>query len=123
MTDADIARGSIDNTATVTADSINGHAASNASTAVVPTATDADVSLVKKLDSLSGDTATWLITVTNSGTGGPPGSVHGDRRSCPSGLTYVSATGDGWACTGTEHDQLHARRRRSRRAPTRRSPW
>ena len=38
-----------------------------------PTATDADVSLVKKLDSLSGDTATWLITVANSGTGALPG--------------------------------------------------
>ncbi len=101
VTDADIARGTIDNTATVHGDGINGHPASNASTAIVPTASNADVSLIKKLDRLSGDTATWLITVANTGTGSLPGPFTVTDQ-LPTGLTYVSADGDGWACTGTE---------------------
>ena len=64
VTDTDVARGTIDNTATVHGDSINGHPASNASTADRADRRPApDVSLIKKLDGVSGDTATWLITV------------------------------------------------------------
>ena len=100
VSDTDVARGSIDNTATVHGDSITGHPASNASTAIVPTSTAADVSLVKKLDSLSGSTATWLITVSNSGTAALPGPFT-VTDTLPEGLTYQSAGGDGWACTGT----------------------
>jgi uncharacterized repeat protein (TIGR01451 family) len=100
VTDADAARGSIKNTAIVQGDSITGHPASNASTAIVPTSTAADVSLVKKLDSLSGSTATWLITVSNSGTAALPGPFT-VTDALPQGLTYESAGGDGWACTGT----------------------
>jgi len=66
----------------------------------VPTAGHADVSLVKKLGSVSGATATWLITVTNSGTAPLPGPFTVTDQ-LPSGLTFVSASGDGWSCTGT----------------------
>ena len=100
VTATDVTRGSIDNTATVSADSIGGHSASSASSAIVPTSTAADVSLAKTLGDVSGDTATWLITVTNSGTAPLPGPFT-VTDALPDGLTLVSADGDGWACTGT----------------------
>jgi uncharacterized repeat protein (TIGR01451 family) len=101
VTAADLGHGTIANTATVHADSIGGHPASNASTAIVATGSAPDVSLDKKLASISGDTATWSITVANAGTGALAGpfTVTDDL---PSGLTFVSAGGDGWTCTGTE---------------------
>jgi uncharacterized repeat protein (TIGR01451 family) len=100
VTATDAARGSIANTATVHGDTITGHGASKASTATVPTSTAADVSLAKKLDSVSGTTATWLITVSNSGTAALPGPFT-VTDTLPEGLSYQSANGAGWSCTGT----------------------
>jgi len=100
VTDQDAARGGVENTASVSGDGTDGHPASNASTAIVPTSTSADVSMVKKLDSLSGDTATWRITVSNAGTAALPGPFT-VTDALPDGLTYESASGDGWTCTGT----------------------
>ncbi|MGZ6887638.1 MAG: beta strand repeat-containing protein [Acidimicrobiia bacterium] len=100
VTAADVAHGSIDNTASVHGDTTGGHSASSAASAVVPTVTSADVTLDKKLGGVSGSTATWLITVTNTGTGPYPGPFS-VTDSLPDGLGFESAAGDGWVCTGT----------------------
>jgi large repetitive protein len=45
-----------------------------------------------------GGQGTYLLTVTNTGPTATPGPIVITDR-LPAGLTYVSATGDGWACT------------------------
>jgi uncharacterized repeat protein (TIGR01451 family) len=100
VTQADQDRGRIDNTATVSGDGAGGSHPSSAASASVLTAGAAKVDLSKKLVSDADGVATWVVTVTNTGTGPYPGPFT-VTDPLPDGLTLESATGDGWVCTGT----------------------
>jgi large repetitive protein len=48
----------------------------------------------------AGGTATWVVTVRNSGLTAAPGPIT-VTDVLPAGLTYVSVTGTGWTCAAT----------------------
>ncbi len=100
VTAADVASGSIANTASISGNGTAGPITA-AGAATVPTRVGTDVSLAKKLVETGDGEATWRITVTNAGPGelAGPFTVTDDL---PNGLEFVSAQGDGWQCTGTD---------------------
>jgi uncharacterized repeat protein (TIGR01451 family) len=98
VTQADVDRGTIVNTASVEGDGAHG-AVTGAGRAAVATAGGADLDLAKSLADSTTGTATWLLTVTNHGTGAAAGPIT-VTDPLPDGLGFVSAAGDGWACTG-----------------------
>jgi uncharacterized repeat protein (TIGR01451 family) len=102
VTQADVDAGSITNTATVNGLDPADNPVTDADSATVTAASTGapDVTLTKKLDGVSGSTATWTITVSNTGSGTLPGPFT-VTDALPKGLTYQSAGGDGWTCTGT----------------------
>ena len=61
---------------------------------------DAALTLTKKHTNqfTVGEQGTYLLTVTNTGPTATPGPIQ-ITDPLPPGLTYVSATGDGWTCT------------------------
>ena len=98
-TATDIASGSIANAAVVSGDGGGGTITANGA-ATVPTKLGTNVDLTKTLDGVDGATATWIITVTNTGDGAFPGPFTVTDK-LPAGLTFVSAAGNGWSCSGT----------------------
>jgi len=98
------AGGTVTSTATVsstTPDPTPPNNTSTTTTAVTVTvASAADLSLVKTLSSalISGGHASYLITVTNLG-GAAAVAPLTVTDNLPSGLTYESASGDGWTCS------------------------
>jgi uncharacterized repeat protein (TIGR01451 family) len=102
VTQADVAAGTITNTATLGGLDPTDTAvtATDSVTVTTGSAGTPDASLHKKLEGVAGTTATWTITVTSSGTAALPGPFT-VTDSLPDGLTYQSAGGDGWTCTGT----------------------
>jgi uncharacterized repeat protein (TIGR01451 family) len=92
--------GQIVNTATADGtDPVNNPVTTSAS-ATVTTTGAANITLAKKLVNVTGSVATWDITVTNAADAPFAGPLT-VTDPLPSGLAFVSASGTGWACTGT----------------------
>lgn len=74
----------------------------NAALLAVPSTPAADlaVELVRATELRAGSTVTYTATVTNQGPGFEPGPVK-LSLSLPAGLSFASASGSNWSCTGT----------------------
>lgn len=71
-------------------------------TSLTVVADDADLSIVKSVSPtalVAGQTATYTLRVANAGPGSAESVVATD--SIPTGLTLISATGNGWSCAET----------------------
>jgi len=97
--DADDQRDAITNTATVSSATTDPTPDDNTDDDTFPVARLADLSVTKVHDAPArvGDELTWTIGVTNAGPSDAAGVTL--RDSLPDGVTFVSATGDGWDCT------------------------
>ncbi len=96
LTQADLNAGSYSNTAAASSDQFG----QVRDTATVSTPNPAvDLAIVKTATSpfVVGQQATYTLAVRNNGPGAEPSPVVTDNL--PSGLTFVSASGDGWTCT------------------------
>lgn len=100
VTQADINAGEVLNTATVRGHNLPGHTVTSNSGATVPTTSDATLTLAKTLVGASGSTATWNITVMNTGGTPYPGPFT-VTDPLPAGLAFESVSGAGWTCSGT----------------------
>lgn len=90
----------VSNTVTVAAATEDPVADNNTATDQVTVPAQVDLGIVKSHvgDTLAvGDTAKYTLTVTNFGPTDEPGPVR-ISDPLPEGLTYVSATGQGWTC-------------------------
>jgi uncharacterized repeat protein (TIGR01451 family)/fimbrial isopeptide formation D2 family protein len=91
---------SVTNTASVAGTGNDPNPANNTSSASTPVSAGALLSITKTLVGgtlTAGSHATYTISVHNAGPSPAEGVVVTDDL--PSGLTYVSGTGDGWTCT------------------------
>ncbi|MEH3034376.1 MAG: isopeptide-forming domain-containing fimbrial protein [Aeromicrobium erythreum] len=90
---------SVRNTATVATSSTDPESANDKDSDDVTVPALTDLRIDKKLvgDLRVGDRGTYTLTVTNDGPTADPGPVT-VTDTLPAGLTYVSATGDGWTC-------------------------
>ena len=89
---------------------VNTASASGGGASNTPTATDS-TAIVQLLPVLAiakahsgsftqGQTGTYTVTVSNPGTGATSGGIT-VTDTLPEGMTYVSATGTGWTCSGS----------------------
>ena len=94
--------GTLTATATVTSNAADPVAADNSATTTTTVTSSADVSIAKShIGSFTaGSTASYLLTVTNSGPS-PANAPTTVTDTLPAGLTYVAASGSGWACSAT----------------------
>ncbi|HEV2891224.1 MAG TPA: Ig-like domain-containing protein [Frankiaceae bacterium] len=92
--------GTLTATATATSTAADPDSADNAATASTTVNSSADLGLTKThIGSFTaGGTGNYLLTVTNTGPSpaNPPTTV---VDTLPTGLTYVAASGSGWACS------------------------
>jgi uncharacterized repeat protein (TIGR01451 family) len=93
---------SVDNTATTSSETPDEDPSDNSATDTVDVPPLVDLSIVKTHDgSLTvGQQAAWTLTVSNAGPTDDPGPLT-VVDTLPAGLTYVSATGDGWTCSAS----------------------
>ncbi len=92
--------GTVENSASVSSDTIDRDPTNDTSTDEVEVIAVVDLGLVKVLDGTSivaGGSATWILTVSNRGLSPAVNVVVVDDL--PPGLGYGSASGDGWSCT------------------------
>ncbi len=93
----------LDNTATVDATTPDPQPADNSSTDQVTVPPQVDLGITKSHTPEPmqvGDRATYTIGVDNTGNTDDPGPVT-VSDTLPDGLTFVSGTGDGWACSAS----------------------
>ncbi len=100
VTAADVTAGSIHNTATIDGLDPADAPVTNTAATTVTTTNDATLTLKKSLSNVVDATATWDITVANTGGSAFVGPIT-VTDDLPNSLTFKSATGTGWACTGT----------------------
>ncbi|MGI9196122.1 MAG: hypothetical protein ACR2KE_01520 [Candidatus Nanopelagicales bacterium] len=93
--------GSIVNTATVTSETPDPDPGNNSSTTTTPSDRSADLAIHKWHEgtAIPGDRITYTLAVRNEGPSQATGITVSDPL--PTGLALVSATGEGWSCTGT----------------------
>jgi len=101
---SDVRAGSYTNSATVTTPTTETTSSNNTDTAAVTVGEVADVAIIKSHSGTAtiNENLTWTLAVTNNGPSTARDIVVTDVL--PTGLTYVSATGNGWSCaqaTGT----------------------
>ncbi len=89
----------VTNVATVTTPSEETHADNNSAVDTAAVSPLSELGVVKRLGQYDADSrvATWLIAVTNNGPNPTQRAIVVSDVLVP-GLTYVSATGSGWAC-------------------------
>jgi uncharacterized repeat protein (TIGR01451 family) len=99
------APGQVSNTAQVSSAVADPDPTNNASTAQTDVVNSADVSITKTHTGpfVVGTQGTYTISVSNAGPSDAVGPVS-IADTLPAGLTYVSATGTGWACSATGQD-------------------
>ncbi len=86
------------NTATVSGTGGDGNTANNTATDSYTIAVDLALSMTRTTTLDPGQNATYTFTVNNAGTLTEPGAIT-LSDTLPAGLTYVSGTGTGWACS------------------------
>jgi uncharacterized repeat protein (TIGR01451 family) len=87
------------NVVTVTGTGPDVDLANNTSKDVVGVLPVFDLGITKELESVTGDEATWLITVDNAGPHPAPGPFTVIDE-LPDELEYLSSSGSGWSCVG-----------------------
>ena len=97
--DAAVIAPSVTNTASVAATTPDPDTSNNSASALTPVTTSADLSLAKTGPAAvhSGQAISWTVTVGNAGPSDAQGATVTDTL--PSGLTGVTATGPGGACS------------------------
>jgi uncharacterized repeat protein (TIGR01451 family)/fimbrial isopeptide formation D2 family protein len=96
----------VDNTATVDGTTPDPEAANNTSTdpVTVPPQVDLGVTKSHTPEPMQvGQQATYTIGVSNAGNTDDPGPIT-VSDTLPAGLTFLSGTGDGWACSASGQD-------------------
>lgn len=91
---------SVSNTAVVSTPSEEVSTDNNRSTVVTPVIPTSVLDVDKRVVAQSGDVATWDIVVTNRGPS-PTSQPIVVTDALPTGLTFVSVSGDGWVCSET----------------------
>jgi uncharacterized repeat protein (TIGR01451 family) len=93
------------NTSTVGSPVTDPDPTDNSSTDIVTVPAQVDLAITKTHtgDFVVGSTATYTVGVVNNGPTDDPGPIT-VNDTLPAGLSYVSATGDGWQCSATGQD-------------------
>ena len=102
---ADVTPQTIVNTASVSSPTPDPVSANNVSSASNSSSTQADLSIVKSDNGpfISGDSYVYTLAVSNLGPSDAAGLIT-VTDDLPSGETYVSSSGSGWACVAVSED-------------------